>query len=142
MYPEPSSQPLCWRPIISGCLILPTLIMSASGSLATIGIHRCVTPGLFVSQSIPICDRTNEQSFNFSIMITVKAAKPCDSHRGTGRYPYGPEVSQVKKTDDPISNITANYPLRSPSLFRIVGLFESWTTADVVVQDLQCFRVS
>jgi hypothetical protein len=32
--------------------------------------------------------------------------------------------------------------LRPPSLFRIVGLFETWTAADVVAQDLQCFRVS
>jgi hypothetical protein len=64
MYPEPSSQPLRCRLMISRYRILPALIMPASRALATIGDaqRRYARAAIRLSEH-STCDRTPELQF-------------------------------------------------------------------------------
>jgi hypothetical protein len=91
--------------------------------LTTVGIHQAVTRGLFVSEHLTP-DRTTEHVFSFSIIIVVKAAKPCDSHRGI----EGSFLSQCPEESRWFSSSVTATTLRLP--FQIVIARKPWTAAD------------
>jgi hypothetical protein len=115
MYPETSSQPLCSRPMLPGYLFILASMKPVSRASATVGDVPRLRQG---SSSL----RTFLILAPLSIIIMVRASRPCDSHRVAGWDRSFPQVSRVKKTGDSVSSAIPNYPLRSPALFRIVGL--------------------